>query len=149
MLPAIASAGHHAPKESRMKKVEAIIVPHMLDPVRDSLVARGVQGLSVAEVHARGDRPPGGHCYRGTAYELELAPRLKLEIVAADEDAMAIALGIVDVVRTDHVPDGSVTISPVENAVRIRTGEHGPAAIYSRFDPSSESRWLRRATFAS
>jgi nitrogen regulatory protein P-II 1 len=128
-----------------MKKVEAIIAPHMLDPVRDSLVARGVQGLTVTEVRASGDAPPSRRCYRGAAYELELSPKLKLEIVAADEDAMAIALTIVDVVRTDHVPDGSVTIGPVENAVRIRTGEHGPAAIYRRFDPSIQSRSIHRA----
>ena len=132
-----------------MKKVDVIIAPHMLDPVRDSLVARGVQGLTVTEVRASGDAPPSRRYYRGAAYDLELPPKLKLEIVAPDEDATAIALTIVDVVRTDHVPDGSVTISRVENAVRIRTGEHGPAAIYRRFDPSSESRWRHRATFAS
>src|SRR5262249_45138791 len=135
-------------QESRMKKLEVIIVPHMLDPVRDSLLARGVQGLSVSEVRADGDAPVSKRYYRGTAYDMDLSPKLKLEIVAADEDAMPIALTIVDVVRTHHVPDGSVTISPVENAIRIRTGERGPAAIYRRFDPSNESRWIRRLTFA-
>src|SRR5262245_20097659 len=99
-----------------MKKVEATIVPHMLDPVRDSLFARGVQGLTVSEVREGGDEPMRIGHYRGTRYEIEMHPRLKLEIVVSDQDAMPIALAIVDVARTDNAPFGCVAISAVEDA---------------------------------
>jgi len=127
-----------------MKKLEAIIAPYMLDPVRESLLSRGVQGLSVSEVREGGDEPVRMNYYRGTAYEVALHPKIKLEIVVSDEDAMAIALAIVEATRTARA-GGSVTISAVEDAIRIRTGEHGPAAIDGRVNPSIETQWLRTA----
>jgi len=126
-----------------MKKVEAIIVPHMLDLVRDCLLARGVQGLSACEVRVSGESPIWGGQYRGTVYHTELHPMLELEIVVPDEDAMPIALAIIDLARTDQAPRGSVAISPVEDAVRVRTGEHGPAALFRRVPPTIDATWIR------
>jgi nitrogen regulatory protein P-II 1 len=135
-------------EDTSMRKVEAIIVPHLLEPVRDSLLAHGVQGLSVSEVREGGDAPLRAGYYRGAAYETALHPRLKLEIVVPDEDAMPIACAIVDLARTDRAPAGSVVISPVEDAVRVRTGEHGPAAIYRRIDPMIGPRWVGKPAYA-
>ena len=95
-----------------------------------------------------GESPIWGGQYRGTAYDTELHPRLELEIVVPDEDAMPIALAIIDLARTDHVPRGSVAISPVEDAVRVRTGEHGPAALSQRVTPTIESSWMPEPTNA-
>jgi len=131
-----------------MRKVEAIIVPHLLDPVRDSLLAHGVQGLSVSEVREGGAAPLHAGYYRGAAYETALHPMLKLEIVVPDEDAVPIACAIVDLARADRAPEGSVAISPVEDAVRVRTGEHGPAAIYRRIGPMIGPRWIGTRTYA-
>jgi len=135
-------------EDTSMRKVEAIIVPHLLEPVRDSLLAHGVQGLSVSEVRESGDASLHAGYYRGAAYETTLHPRLKLEIVVPDEDAMPIACAIVDLARTDRAPAGSVVVSPVEDAVRVRTGEHGPAAIYRRIDPRIGPRWVGKPAYA-
>jgi len=124
-----------------MKKVEATIAPYALDTVRESLVACGVEGLSVCEVRERSHEAVRRDYYRGTAYEVDLHPKIKLEIVVCDEDAEATAHAIVDAARTGRAGGGYVTISPVEDAIRIRTNEHGPAAIRGRVDSFVETRW--------
>jgi nitrogen regulatory protein P-II 1 len=123
-----------------MKKVEAIITPSRLEAVRESLVARGVQALSLTEVHGAGHEPPLVGSYRGTRYDIDLHPKLKLEIVVRDEDALPIAYAIVDAARSGHVGDGKVLIARVEDAVRIRTGERGQAAVHDAFDRGVEER---------
>jgi nitrogen regulatory protein P-II 1 len=124
-----------------MKKVEAIISPHKLEDVRDSLLARGIEGLSVSEVCGTGHEPVRVSYYRGTQYEIDFHPKVKLETVVCDEDAMPTAYAIVDAARTGRVGDGKVTIAAVEDVVRIRTGEHGPAAIRTHVEPVVERRW--------
>ena len=128
-----------------MKKVEAVITPGRLEAVRESLVARGVQGLSVTEVHGTGHEGRVTGCYRGARYDIDLHPKVKLEIVVRDEDAMPIAYAIVGAARTGRVGDGKVVIVPVEDAVRIRTGERGPAAVHDRIgagiEATVEPRW--------
>jgi len=124
-----------------MKKVEAIIAPSKLDAVRDSLVAQGVGGLSVSEVVGHGHEPHHVSRYRGTPYVVDLHPKVKLEIVVRDEDAIPIAYAIVDAARTGRVGDGKVMIVPVDDAVRVRTGEHGLRAIHTHVEPPVEKRW--------
>ena len=128
-----------------MKRVEAVIAPYTLDAVRDSLVARGVEGLSVCEVREGGFEAVRMHRYRWTAYEVALHPKLKLELVVCDEDAMATAYAIVGAARTGRASGGYVTISPVEDAIRIRTGEHGPATIHGPVASLVETRWAAQS----
>ncbi len=128
-----------------MKKVEAIIAPFKLDAVRDSLVARGVEGISVSEVLGHGHQACRLGRYRGTAYSIDLHPKLKLEIVVRDEDAIPTAYTISDAARTGRVGDGKVMILPVHDAVRVRTGEHGLGAICDHVEPPVAQRWAAQA----
>jgi nitrogen regulatory protein P-II 1 len=124
-----------------MKKVEAIITPHKLEDVRDSLLALGIEGLSVSEVCGTGHESTRVSYYRGTPYEIDFHPKVKLETVVCDEDAMPTAYAIMDAARTGRVGDGKVTIAAVADVVRIRTGEHGPAAIRTHVEPVVERQW--------
>jgi len=123
-----------------MKKVEAIIAPSKLDAVRDALLARGVAGLSISEVAGHGHEPCRVSYYRGTPYDIDFHPKLKLEIVVRDEDAIPTAYVISDAARTGRVGDGKIMILTVEDAVRVRTGEHGLAAIHDHVEPPLERR---------
>ena len=125
-----------------MKKVEAIIAPSKLDAVRDSLAARGVNGLSVSEVAGCGHEPGRVGNYRGSPYDMDFHPKLKLEIVVRDEDAIPTAYVIRDAARTGRIGDGKIMILAVEDAIRVRTGEHGLGAIYDHeVEPPVERRW--------
>jgi nitrogen regulatory protein P-II 1 len=124
-----------------MKKVEAIIVPSKLEAVRDSLLARGVKGLSMSEVLGHGHEPGRVGYYRGSPYDIDFHPKLKLELVVRDEDAIPMAYVISDAARTGRVGDGKIMILTVEDAVRVRTGEHGLAAIHDHVEPPVERRW--------
>jgi nitrogen regulatory protein P-II 1 len=112
-----------------MKKVEAIIVPSRMEAVRDSLLARGIGSLSVSEVAGHGHEPDRVAYYRGSPYDIDFHPKLKLEVVVRDEDAIPTAYVISDAARTGRVGDGKIMILAIEDAVRVRTGEHGLAAI--------------------
>jgi nitrogen regulatory protein P-II 1 len=125
-----------------MKKVEAIIAPPKLDAVRDALMARGFAGLSVSEVAGHGHEPDRVSYYRGSPYDIDFHPKLKLEIVVRDEDAIPTAYVVSDAARTGRVGDGKIMILAVEDAVRVRTGEHGLAAIFDHeVEPPVERRW--------
>ena len=125
-----------------MKKVEAIIAPSKLDAVRDSLMARGFEGLSVSAVGGCGHEPDRVGNYRGSPYDMDFHPKLKLEIVVRDEDAIPTAYVIRDAARTGRVGDGKIMILAVEDAIRVRTGEHGLRAIDDReVELPVERRW--------
>jgi len=124
-----------------MKKVEAIIAPSKLDAVRDALMVRGMAGLSVSEVGGCGHEPGWVGHYRGSPFDLDFHPKLKLELVVRDEDAIPMAYVISDAARTGRVGDGKIMILTVEDAVRVRTGEHGLAAIHDHVEPPVERRW--------
>jgi nitrogen regulatory protein PII len=129
-------------RRTSMKKVEAIIAPPKLDAVRDALMARGFAGLSVSEVAGHGHEPDRVSYYRGAPYDIDFHPKLKLEIVVRDEDAIPTAYVISDAARTGRVGDGKIMILAVEDAVRVRTGEHGLAAIFDHeAEPPVERRW--------
>ena len=112
-----------------MKKIEAIIKPFKLDEVKEALQDVGVQGLSVIEVKGFGRQKGHTELYRGAEYVVDFLPKVKLEIVVDDDLVDQAVEAIVDAAKTDKVGDGKIFVSPVEQAIRIRTGETGPDAL--------------------
>ncbi len=112
-----------------MKKVEAIIKPFKLDDVKEALKRAGIQGVTVSEVKGFGRQKGHTELYRGAEYVVDFVPKLKLEIVVADELAPQVVQAIVEAARTGRIGDGKVFVLPVEDVVRIRTGERGPDAV--------------------
>ena len=112
-----------------MKKIEAIIKPFKLDEVKEALQDVGVQGLSVIEVKGFGRLKGHTELYRGAEYVVDFLPKVKLEIVVDDDLVDQAVEAIVDAAKTDKIGDGKIFVSPVEQAIRIRTGETGPDAL--------------------
>jgi nitrogen regulatory protein P-II 1 len=112
-----------------MKKIEAIIKPFKLDEVKDALNAIGVQGITVAEVKGFGRQKGHTELYRGAEYVVDFLPKVKLEIIAADNLVQKIIETIETAAKTGRIGDGKIFILPVEEVIRIRTGERGEAAI--------------------
>jgi nitrogen regulatory protein P-II 1 len=112
-----------------MKKIEAIIKPFKLDEVKDALNAIGVQGITVTEVKGFGRQKGHTELYRGAEYVVDFLPKVKLEIIAADNLVAKIIETIETAAKTGRIGDGKIFIIPVEDVVRIRTGERGDAAI--------------------
>ncbi len=112
-----------------MKKVEAIIKPFKLDEVKEALQDVGVQGLSVIEVKGFGRQKGHTELYRGAEYVVDFLPKVKIEVVMDDDMVEAAIEAIIAAARTDKIGDGKIFVSPVEQAVRIRTGETGPEAL--------------------
>ena len=112
-----------------MKKVEAIIKPFKLEEVKEALAEVGVQGMTVTEVKGFGRQKGHTEIYRGSEYTVDFLPKVKLEVVVADEEASSVAEAIVKSANTGKIGDGKVFISAVEEAIRIRTGETGGEAV--------------------
>jgi len=112
-----------------MKKIEAIIKPFKLDEVKEELTKHGIQGMSVTEVKGFGRQKGHTELYRGAEYVVDFLPKVKIEILLEDEKAAAVTDAIVTAARTGRIGDGKIFISPVDDAVRIRTGERGEQAI--------------------
>ena len=112
-----------------MKKIEAIIKPHKLDDVKARLTAAGVQGLTVSEVQGFGRQKGKTELYRGAEYVVPFMPKMKLEIVVPEERVAVVVAAIEDAARTGAIGDGKIFVSPIEEVVRIRTGERGHHAI--------------------
>jgi nitrogen regulatory protein P-II 1 len=112
-----------------MKKVEAIIKPFKLDEVKEALSSIGVQGLTVSEVKGFGRQKGHTELYRGAEYVVDFLPKVKLEIVVADELSQQVVETIERSARTGRIGDGKIFVMPMEEVVRIRTGERGPNAI--------------------
>ena len=112
-----------------MKKIEAIIKPFKLDEVKESLTKLGIQGMSVSEVKGFGRQKGHTELYRGAEYVVDFLPKVKLEILIEDEKAAAVVEAIETAARTGRIGDGKIFIMPVDDAVRIRTGERGAQAI--------------------
>jgi nitrogen regulatory protein P-II 1 len=112
-----------------MKLVTAIIKPFKLDDVKEALKSAGVVGLTVTEV--RGFGRQGGHTetYRGTEYQVDFLPKVKVEAVVESGDAASVVEAIVAAANTDKIGDGKVWVTEVDELVRIRTGERGGEAI--------------------
>jgi len=112
-----------------MKKIEAIIKPFKLDEVREALSDIGVTGLTVTEVKGFGRQKGHTELYRGAEYVVDFLPKVKIEIVVADSLIDRAMEAIITAARTGKIGDGKIFVSPVEQVVRIRTGESGEAAI--------------------
>ena len=112
-----------------MKKIEAIIKPFKLDEVKEALQDVGVQGLSVIEVKGFGRQKGHTELYRGAEYVVDFLPKVKIEVVLDDEQVDAAIEAIVDAAKTEKIGDGKIFVSPVEQAIRIRTGESGSDAL--------------------
>jgi len=112
-----------------MKKIEAIIKPFKLEDVREALGDVGVEGMTVCEVKGFGRQKGHTEIYRGSEYTVDFLPKIKLEIVLADDQVDAAVEAILKAAHTGKIGDGKVFVEPVEEAVRIRTGERAEAAI--------------------
>ena len=112
-----------------MKKVEAIIKPFKLEEVKDGLAEVGVQGITVTEVKGFGRQKGHKELYRGAEYVVEFLPKVKLEIVVADDKVEAVVEAIVKAASTGRIGDGKLFVTPVDDAIRIRTGEAGEVAL--------------------
>ncbi|WP_273699564.1 P-II family nitrogen regulator [Paracoccus sphaerophysae] len=112
-----------------MKKVEAIIKPFKLDDVKEALQDVGVQGMTVTEIKGFGRQKGHTELYRGAEYVVDFLPKVKIEMVLADDLVDAAIEAIIGAARTDKIGDGKIFVSPVEQAIRIRTGETGEDAV--------------------
>ena len=112
-----------------MKKIEAIIKPFKLDEVKEALQDVGIQGLSVIEVKGFGRQKGHTELYRGAEYVVDFLPKVKIEVVLNDDMVEAAIEAIIAAARTDKIGDGKIFVSPVEQVIRIRTGETGEDAV--------------------
>jgi nitrogen regulatory protein P-II 1 len=109
--------------------IQAIIKPFKLDDVRDALNEIGVAGLTVTEVKGFGRQKGHTELYRGAEYVVEFLPKLRIEVVVPDDRAQPVADAIVNAAKTGKIGDGKIFVASVEDAIRIRTGEHGDDAL--------------------
>ena len=112
-----------------MKKIDAIIKPFKLEDVKEALASLGVEGMTVTEVKGFGRQKGHTEIYRGSEYTVDFLPKIKMEIVVPDSMVAAAVAAIVKAAKTGKIGDGKVFVSPIENAVRIRTEETGEEAV--------------------
>ncbi|MGH9608367.1 MAG: P-II family nitrogen regulator, partial [Bryobacteraceae bacterium] len=112
-----------------MKKIEAIIQPHKLDDVKEALKSIGVDGLTVTEVRGHGRQKGHKEVYRGLEYEVDLLPKIKLETVIPDARLEEIVRTLAQSARTGKIGDGKIFVYDVAEAIRIRNGDRGEAAL--------------------
>jgi nitrogen regulatory protein P-II 1 len=112
-----------------MKKIEAIIKPFKLEAVKDALSSVGVEGMTVSEVKGFGRQKGHTEIYRGSEYTVDFLPKIKVEVVLAESQVHDAVQSIVKAAKTGKIGDGKVFVSPVENAIRIRTEETGEQAV--------------------
>ena len=112
-----------------MKKIEAIIKPFKLDEVREALSEVGVTGLTVTEVKGFGRQKGHTELYRGAEYVVDFIPKIKMEIIVSDEMAAKVVDVIANAAKTGRIGDGKIFVTPVDEVVRIRTGERGDDAL--------------------
>ncbi|MBI4517266.1 MAG: P-II family nitrogen regulator [Deltaproteobacteria bacterium] len=112
-----------------MKKVEAVIKPFKLDEVKEALSGIGIQGLTVSEVKGFGRQKGHTELYRGAEYVVDFLPKVKLEIIVKDEQVTQVVDTIEKAAKTGRIGDGKIFVMPIEEVVRIRTGERGRDAI--------------------
>jgi nitrogen regulatory protein P-II 1 len=115
--------------EALMKMVEAIVKPFKLEEVKEALTKAGIQGMTVEEVKGFGRQKGHTELYRGAEYSVDFLPKVKIQILAADEQAAKIVQVISDAAKTGKIGDGKIFVSNVEELIRIRTGEKGADAI--------------------
>ena len=112
-----------------MKLVVAIIKPHKLDEVKEALRSIGINGMTVTETQGFGRQRGHTEVYRGAEYQVDFVPKVKVEVIAEEDQVQPVVDAIVKSARTGKIGDGKVFVTPVEQVHRIRTGEMGPDAI--------------------
>ncbi len=112
-----------------MKKIEAIIKPFKLEEVKESLSAAGIQGLTVSEVKGFGRQKGHTELYRGAEYIVDFLPKVKIELILADEEVDKAIEAIQSAAKTGRIGDGKIFVLPLGHAIRIRTGETGNSAV--------------------
>lgn len=112
-----------------MKKVEAIIRHHKVDSVKEALLALGHAGMTITEVRGFGRQKGHKETYRGTEYRVDFVPKIKLEVAVNDASLDGVVAAIIQAARTGDIGDGKIFVSDLAEAIRIRTGETGTAAI--------------------
>ena len=112
-----------------MKKVEAIIRIYKLEDVKNALSAKGILGMTITDVKGFGRQKGHTEMYRGTEYKVEFVPKVKIEVVVSDDEVEKLLGVIKETAGTDEIGDGKVFISNVEDAMRVRTGDRGDAAL--------------------
>lgn len=112
-----------------MKKIEAIIRPFKLDDVKEALLESGIHGLTIMEVRGYGRQKGHKETYRGSEYQIEFVPKIKIELVVDDSLAEKAVDAILKTAKTGQVGDGKIFISEITDAIRIRTDESGPEAL--------------------
>jgi nitrogen regulatory protein P-II 1 len=112
-----------------MRKIEAIIKPFKLDEVKEALHSIGIQGMTVTEVKGFGRQKGHTELYRGAEYVVDFLPKIKVEIAVKDEMVDKVVQAIVQAANTGRIGDGKIFVMPVEETIRIRTGERGPDAV--------------------
>lgn len=112
-----------------MVKIESIIRPHLLDAVKRSLQKLGITGMTVTDVKGYGRQKGHKETYRGAEYQIEFVPKVKVEVIVAEELVDQAVQIVVETARTGEIGDGKIFISQIADAVRVRTGERGSAAL--------------------
>ncbi len=112
-----------------MKKIEAVIKPFKLEDVKDALTEAGITGMTVSDVKGYGRQQGHSELYRGAEYVVDFLPKIKLELIVAEEDVENIIKLITDSAKTGKIGDGKIFVSNIEKIVRIRTGEENEEAI--------------------
>ena len=112
-----------------MKLITAIIKPHQLDAVKEALEAYGISGMTVSEASGYGRQRGHSEVYRGAEYNVDFVPKIRIEVLVDDMDASSVADVILKSAQTGRIGDGKIWTVPVEDVVRVRTGEHGSEAI--------------------
>jgi nitrogen regulatory protein P-II 1 len=112
-----------------MKKIEAIIQPFKIDEVKDALLGIGIDGMTISEVRGHGRQKGHREVYRGQEYKVDLLPKVKLEMVVPAERSDDVVKALAEAARTGKIGDGKIFISEVAEAIRIRNGDRGAAAL--------------------
>lgn len=112
-----------------MKKIAAIIRPFKLDDVKEALLEEGIHGLTITEVRGYGRQKGHTETYRGSEYQIEFVPKIKIEVVVDDSMAEKVIDAILRTAKTGQVGDGKIFISDISEVIRIRTDESGPSAL--------------------
>src|SRR3954452_20624918 len=112
-----------------MKKIEAIVRPHRLDEVKDGLKQAGVTGMTVVEVKGFGRTGGKTEVYRGSAYVVDFVPKMRIDVVVKDSMVSEAVQAIMGAAKTGKIGDGKIFVTPIDEAVRIRTGERGDEAL--------------------
>ena len=112
-----------------MKKIEAIIRPHKLDEVKDALIDAGIKGMTISEVKGIGRQKGQTEVYRGSEYQIDFIPKIKIEVIITDDKLEKATSTIINAAKTGQVGDGKLFISTIDEVIRVRTEELGESAL--------------------